>query len=59
MKQYSAPKLSDVILHTEQVMQTVSGEEVRKGTGKVGGAGFSTNDKGLGTDIWNDKENEE
>ena len=58
MKQYSAPKLSDVILHTEQVMQTTS-VEVPKGTGKVGGADFTTNEKGLGTDIWNDSEDEE
>lgn len=53
MKQYSAPQIKDVVLHTEQMMQTVS-----KGT-KAPASTLSTNEKGLGTDIWNDKETEE
>jgi len=46
-------QIKDVVLHTEQMMQTVS-------KGNAGSAStLSTNEKGLGTDIWNDKENEE
>ena len=53
MKQYSAPQIKDVVLHTEQMMQTVS-------KGIPGSAStLSTNEKGLGTDIWNNNEDEE
>jgi hypothetical protein len=53
MKQYSAPLIKDVVLHTEQMMQTVS-------KGNAGSAStLSTNEKGLGTDIWNDSEDKE
>lgn len=53
MKQYSAPQIKDVVLHTEQMMQTVS-----KGN-KAPASTLSTNEKGLGTDIWNNNEDEE
>lgn len=53
MKQYSAPQIKDIVLHTEQMMQTVS-------KGNPGSAStLSTNEKGLGTDIWNDSEDKE
>lgn len=54
MKLYSAPQIKDVVLHTENIMFNASG-----GQGNMSAAQQSTNEKGLGTDIWNDKETEE
>jgi len=54
MKQYSAPILKQVVLHTEAMMQTAS-----LGEGKVNAADMHTSEKSLGTEIWNDKETEE
>ena len=45
MKQYSAPQVKDVVLHTEHVMFDAS-----KGNGSM------TPGQQLGNDIWNDSE---
>ncbi len=54
MKQYSAPQIKDVVLHTESMMQTASLKE-----GTMTASQQNTNEKGLGTDIWNNNEDEE
>lgn len=54
MKLYSAPQIIDVVLHTENIMFNVSG-----GQGNMSAGQQTTNDKGLGTDIWNNSEDEE
>ena len=54
MKLYSAPQIKDVVLHTENIMFNASG-----GQGNMSAGQQSTNEKGIGTDIWNDKETEE
>lgn len=51
MKQYSAPQIKDVVLHTESMMQTVSIKE-----DNMGAAEQTTSEKNLGVDIWNDNE---
>ena len=51
MKQYSAPQIKDVVLHTESMMQTASLKEDTLTPSQQ-----NTNEIGLGTDIWNDKE---
>mgnify|MGYP000088619397 FL=1 len=51
MKQYSAPQVKDVVLHTEHVMQNVS-----LGNGSMRPSEQHTTEKQLGNDIWNDSE---
>ncbi len=51
MKQYSAPQVKDVVLHTEHVMFNVSNER-----GPMTPAQQHTTEKQLGNDIWNDSE---
>ena len=51
MKQYSAPQVKDVVLHTEHVMQNVS-----LGNGSMTPGQQHTTEKQLGNDIWNDSE---
>ena len=55
MKQYSAPQVKDIVLQTEYVMQD-SSFQIGKGEGSTTGSGQSTNEKGLGVDIWKDNE---
>ena len=54
MKQYSVPQITDIVLHTESMMQTASLKEDTMTASQQ-----NTNEKGLGTEIWNDKETEE
>lgn len=51
MKQYSAPQVKNVVLHTEHVMQDAS-----KGNGSMTPAQQHSAEKQLGNDIWNDSE---
>ena len=51
MKQYSAPQVNNVVLHTEHVMLDAS-----KGNGSMTPAEQHSAEKQLGTDIWNDSE---
>ena len=54
MKQYSAPQVKDVVLHTEHVMLDAS-----KGNGSMTPAQQHTTEKQLGNDIWNDSKEEQ
>ena len=51
MKQYSAPQVKDVVLHTEHVML-----EASKGNGTMTPAEQHSTEKQLGNDSWNDSE---
>ena len=51
MKQYSAPQVKNVVLHTEHVMLNAS-----KGSGSMTPAEQHSTEKQLGNDIWNDSE---
>ena len=51
MKQYSAPQVKNVVLHTEHVML-----EASKGNGTMTPAEQHSIEKQLGNDIWNDSE---
>ena len=51
MKQYSAPQVKDVVLHTEHVMLDAS-----KGNVSMTPAQHHTTEQQLGNDIWNDSE---
>ena len=51
MKQYSAPQVKDVVLHTEHVMLDAS-----KGNGSMTPAEQNPEEKQPGNDIWNDSE---
>lgn len=54
MKQYSAPQVKDVVLHTEHVMFDAS-----KGSGTMNPDEQHSAEKQLGNDIWNDSEEEQ
>ena len=51
MKQYSAPQVKNVVLHTEHVMFDAS-----KGNGTMTPSEQHSTEKQLGNDIWNDSE---
>lgn len=54
MKQYSAPQIQDVVLHTETMLS--SSLEAKPGTGTMKPGQQHTPEQQLGSDIWNNNE---
>lgn len=54
MKQYSAPQIQDVVLHTEMMLNTSL--EAKPGSGTMKPGQQHTPEQQLGSDIWNNNE---